>query len=187
MADKQFTARDSLGREIDEWIDAIPGEVDTPAEIVRQRIGRIGRQFDRVLAEVADEHEMSTGDWEALSVLARAADGAGLTPGEMARALGLTSGTVSVRIDRLTRSGLIEPTQGADGRQRPVRLTGRGRAAWGEATLARTSTESALLRDCLTDEQIRDLGSLLGILLERLETSYGPAPRHDMTRGRSSQ
>lgn len=186
MAGEHTGTHDSLEREIEEWVEAIPGAVDVAVEVVRQRIGRSGRQFERVLAEVAEEHAMSTGDWEALSVLARSSDGEA-TPGEMGRLLGLTSGTVSVRIERLVASGLVERVPHADRRQRPVRLTERGRQAWGEATLTRTRAESDLVRACLTESEVAELGRLLGVLLAHLELTYGPAPRHDMTRGRSSR
>lgn len=175
---------DSLARELDNWLGVIPGDVDMATEVVRQRIGRIARQFERVLAEVADDYQLSTGDWEALSVLARAEQLDGMTPGELGRVLGLTSGTVSVRIERLVANELVERMEGTDKRQRPIRLTGRGNEVWGRATVARTTVESALMRDCLSDEQLEQLGKLLGKLLARLENEYGPAPRHDMTRGR---
>lgn len=176
--------KDSLAREFDEWLSAIPGDVDAVSELVRQRIGRTSRQFERVLAEVADDHEMSTGDWEALSVLARSSRGEEMTPGRLGTLLGLTSGTISVRIERLASSGLIERTEGVDKRQRPIRLTAAGQDAWGRATLTRTTVESELIRECLTDRELDQLSDLLGTLLVRLESAYGPAPRHDMTRGR---
>lgn len=187
MTDGTTGADDSLARELDEWITAIPGSVDTSAEVVRQRIGRISRQFERVLADVADEHEMSTGDWEALSVLARSGGDGAVTPGAMVRILGLTSGTISVRIERLAQAGLVERTEGASKRQRPIRITAHGRDAWARATQARMSIESSLMHECLDDDELDQLGVLLGKLLVRLETSYGPAPRHDMTRGRPSR
>lgn len=124
----QWRPKDSLAREFDEWLSVIPGDVDATSEMVRQRIGSVSRQFARVLADVADDHQMSTGDWEALAVLARSS---------------------------------------------------------GEATLARTSTESNLMRECFADRELDQLNELLGTLLIRLESTYGPAPRHDMTRGRS--
>lgn len=174
---------DSFAGEEADWLAAVPGEVDGPAEAARQRIGRIARQFDRVLATVAADHGLSVGDWEALSVLARSADATGaVTPGRMGELLGLTSGTVSARIDRLAQAGLLEAAPIGDGRRRPVRLTDAGRRAWGEATLTRTARESALLRDALTAAELDHLGTLLGWVLARLEAEYGPAPRHDMTR-----
>lgn len=184
MEPKREHPKDSLAREFDEWVSAIPGDIDAVSELVRQRIGRISRQFERVLAEVADDHEMSTGDWEALSVLARSSHGEEVTPTRLGKVLGLTSGTISVRIERLVSSGLIERTEGMDKRQRPIRLTAAGQDAWGRATLARTAVESELMRESLTDHELDQLSDLLGTLLVRLESAYGPAPRHDMTRGR---
>lgn len=178
---------DSFGSELPEWLRAIPGPVDPATEGVRQRIGRISRQFERILATVAAEHDLSVGDWEALSALARSDDGAsGVTPGRIGAILGLTSGTVSVRIDRLVRAGLLAHVEDDDGRARPVRLTTAGRAAWGAATLTRTDTEARLIGDALSSAEVDRLNILLGRLLARLDAEYGPAPRHDMTRGRRS-
>ncbi|NHN57028.1 MarR family transcriptional regulator [Calidifontibacter sp. DB0510] len=175
-----------MSAELDEWLAAIPGEVDARVEAVRQRIGRIARQFDRVLAVVAAEHDLSIGDWEALSALARAGAADGLTPGQIGERLALTSGTVSVRLERLRSAGLVEDVPGADGRQRPVRLTPTGMQRWGAATLARTQVESRLFGDALTPDQLGRLDGLLARLLAGLEDEFGPAPRHDMTRGRRS-
>ena len=176
-------APDSFGTELEEWIRAVPGPVDVPAESVRQRIGRIARQFDRVLSVVGDANGLSVGDWEALSTLARSARDEGLTPGRMAELLGVTSGTISVRIGRLSKAGLVAPVGGDDGRRRPVRLTPAGEQAWGRATLARTELESRLVREALPPDDVTRLDALLGRLLRRLEDEFGPAPRHDMTRG----
>lgn len=178
---------DSFTAESQAWTASVPGPVDAAAEAARQRIGRISRQFERILATVADQHGLTAGDWEALSALARSASADGtLTPSRMGAVLGLTSGTISVRLDRLLAAGLIESVAGGgDGRRRPVRLTPAGRAAWGEATVARTTLEHELISDALDDDEIEQLNTLLSRLLARLEHTFGPAPRHDMTRGRS--
>lgn len=183
MPSRRTTETDSFASEFAEWVDAIPGPVDESVEAVRQRIGRISRQFERVLAEVAEHRGLSVGDWEALSVLARSSyEAKGLTPTRMANLLGLTSGTVTVRIDRLVRAGFVERAEGSDKRQHPIRLTRRGAEAWGEATLARTDAERKLVHAGLSNAEIVSLGETLGKLLAELERVYGPAPRHDMTR-----
>ncbi|WP_082177029.1 MarR family winged helix-turn-helix transcriptional regulator [Arsenicicoccus sp. oral taxon 190] len=174
---------DSYGKEEQRWVASIPGGADAASEGVRQRLGRVARQYERVLATVAAEHDLSVGDWEALSVLARSDEGS-VTPGRMGEVLGLTSGTVSERIERLVRGGLVEPVEGADGRRRPVRLTAAGAAAWGAATRRRVETEAELLEEALDPGDVATLNTLLGRLLARLEAEFGPAPRHDMTRGR---
>jgi DNA-binding MarR family transcriptional regulator len=176
---------DSLTAELVERIAAIPGAVDVPAEAARQRIGRLARQFERVLATVAANQHISVGDLEALSTLARAADRkTGLTPTRMGMILGVSSGTITVRVDRLVRAGLVEIVAGTDARQRPVRLTRAGRLVWGKATRNRTDIERRLINDALTHHELIELNTLLGRLLARMEQEYGPAPRHDMTRGR---
>jgi len=176
---------DSLGAELDEWMASIPGTVDVQAEAARQRVGRLARQFERVLATVAANQDISVGDLEALSTLARSTDSkTGLTPTRMAAVLGVSSGTISVRMHRLDQARLVDITSGTDGRQRLARLTRAGRLAWGRATRDRTRIERRLINDALSSDELDQLNTLLSRLLARMEQEYGPAPRHDMTRGR---
>src|SRR5436309_8962361 len=98
----------------------MPAGVDTDIEAARQRIGRISRQFERVLARAAAAHQLTVGDLAALSALRRSGPPHVLTPKQLADTLGVTSGTISVRIDRLAKAELVEPVDAADGRSRPV-------------------------------------------------------------------
>jgi DNA-binding MarR family transcriptional regulator len=104
------------------------------------------------------------------------------TPKQLAETLGITSGTISVRIDRLIRAGLVEPVSSTDGRSRPVRLTRNGRHRWSAATKARAAYEQQIFVDALTSEQLAQLNPLLSALLARFEEEFGPASRHDVTR-----
>lgn len=171
---------DSVDDELEGWLAQMPDGVHADVEAARQRIGRIARLFERALTGIADRHGLSTGDLAALSALRRSGEPFQRTPRELAATLGLTSGTVSVRIDRLIRAGLIEPVAGADGRSRPVRLTRRGVVVWTSATAERTAFERDLVSGVLTDTDLHRLNPLLGRLLEGLETEFGQAPRHDM-------
>lgn len=171
--------QDSVATDLDTWMAHLP-EVQPNVEAARQRIRRLARLFDRVLAEAAERHKLSVGDWEALSVLQRAGEPHELLPGQLAAALGVTSGTMSLRIDRLTRAGLVEPASGrrVDGRRRPVRLTTQGRDRWRAATNERTRHEHDLLATSLEARDLDRLNSLLGALLSRFEGELGPAPTH---------
>jgi len=164
---------DSVEAELAAWLAQMPAGVDADVEAARQRIGRISRQFERVLAHAAAEHGMTVGDWEALSVLRRS--GPVCTPKAIADTLGLTSGTVSVRIDRLLRAGLVEQVPATDGRSRPVRLTRTGHARWRAATAARTAYERKLFGPL----DVAALNPLLAVLLRRFEDEFGPSARHD--------
>ena len=167
---------DSVTAELDMWLAQMPAGVDAGVEAARQRIGRISRQFEQVLARAAADHGMTVGDWEALSVMRRS--GPTCTPTVIADTLGLTSGTVSVRIERLLRAGLVEQVPSTDGRSRPVRLTRKGHARWRAATAARTAYE----RELFGTLDVAALNPLLSALLSRFEDEFGPAPRHDRTR-----
>ena len=125
-------------------------------EAARQRIRRLARLFDEVLSDAAADHDLSVGDWEALSVLQRHGPPHEGLPTDMARTLGITSGTMSLRIDRLTRAGLVEPVPrgDGDGRSRPIRLTEDGRERWRLATRERTRIEHDLVAGTLTPERL---------------------------------
>ncbi|MFP5022409.1 MarR family winged helix-turn-helix transcriptional regulator [Pseudonocardia phyllosphaerae] len=168
---------DSVGDELDAWVARMDG-VDPQVEAARQRIGRISRAFTELLHAVAREQGISVGDWEALSVLVR--DPGPCAPSTLARSLGLTAGTVTTRLRRLTGAGLVEQVPDADGRSRPVRLTDAGYAAWRDATAARTRAEAELF-GVLSASDLAATNALLGRLLERLESEVGPVSRHDVT------
>jgi DNA-binding MarR family transcriptional regulator len=176
------SGQDSVGAEINTWIEQMPDGVHPDIEAARQRIGRISRQFGQVLARAAAQHELTVGDWEALSVLRRSGPPYVRTPKQLAETLSVTSGTISVRIDRLTQAGLVEPVASTDGRSRPVQLTRKGRRRWSAATKARAADEQRIFVSALTSEQLAQLNPLLTALLARFEEEFGPASRHDLTR-----
>lgn len=164
---------DSVDRDLDAWMAELPG-VDPAVEAVRMRLRRLGREMERLLSAVAERHDMTLGDWETLSVLRRGGPPYGASPSALARSLGVTSGTMSVRLERLQRAGLIEPAGGApDGRGRPVRLTDAGSTRWRAATGERTALERRLMTDALRPDEIASLRDLLRKLAARVEAETG--------------
>jgi DNA-binding MarR family transcriptional regulator len=164
------------------WIEQMPAGVHPQIEAARQRIARISRQFQRVLARAAAQHELTVGDWQALSVLQRSGPPHVLTPKQLTTLLGVTSGTISVRIDRLAKAGLVEPVAATDGRSRPIRLTQLGRQRWSAATKDRTDHEQRIFSSALSDDQLAELNPLLDVLLRRFEAEFGPTPTVDTPR-----
>ncbi|WP_222854313.1 MarR family winged helix-turn-helix transcriptional regulator [Fodinicola acaciae] len=173
---------DSVDAELDAWIAAMPAGVDPQVEAARQRIARIGRQFEHVLRQAAAAYELTTGDWQALSVLHRSGRPHVLTPKELTDRLGVTSGTISVRLDRLERAGLVERIAAADGRSRPVRLTRKGHRKWSAATKRRTDSEHEIFSSALADAELAALNPLLRKVLARFEEEFGPAAKTDTLR-----
>ncbi|MFI5611486.1 MarR family winged helix-turn-helix transcriptional regulator [Amycolatopsis sp. NPDC051903] len=175
--------QDSVGAGLGAWLRVMPAGVDPDVEAARQRIGRLSRQFEQVLERAAAAHDLTPGDWQALSALHRSGEPPVLTPKELGDLLGVTSGTVSVRIDRLARAGLVDRVAAADGRSRPVRLTRKGRARWAAATRQRTEDEHALFAGALDSARLAALNALLGDLLVRFETEFGKSSTMDTIRG----
>lgn len=162
---------DSVDRDLAAWMAELPG-VDPAVEAVRMRLRRLGREMDRLLAAIAARHGLTLGDWETLSLLRRGGSPYVAAPTELARSLGVTSGTMSVRLERLQRAGLVEPAgTAADGRGRPVRLTGAGAARWQAATAERTAREARLMTEALDAAEIDELGRLLRKLTARVEAA----------------
>jgi DNA-binding MarR family transcriptional regulator len=174
---------DSVDRDLIDWLAELR-HADAGIEAARMRLLRIARQSERMLTDIATRHGLTLGDWETLSVLRRSGAPYAMTPSELMAALSVTSGTVSVRIERLQKSGLIEPAAGSsDGRSRPVRLTGEGARRWQAATDARTSFEQQLFARALTPAQILRLNNLLRALMIELEAELGPPLRRPDDRG----
>ncbi len=164
---------DSVERDAVRWLAELPG-VDAGVEMIHMRLKRLAQETARMLATIARHHGLSVGDWETLSVLRRSGEPYVRTPSELMQALGVTSGTISVRIERLIQAGLLEPANnGDDGRSRPVRLTEEGARRWSAATAERTSFESKLFDRALSPEEIPYLNLLLASLLAEMETSAG--------------
>jgi DNA-binding MarR family transcriptional regulator len=128
---------------------------------------------------VAADQDLSVGDWEALSVLVRS--GGKCTPSEMTQALQLTSGTISVRLNRLVAAGYIEVVPDSDGRSRPVVATDEGHKRWKSATPARTREESGLFA-VLSHADHDILNEKLRTLLANYERALGEASRNDASR-----
>lgn len=143
------------------------------------RRARVLLHSQRVLGAGDGDHvvTLSLGDWEALAVLQRSGPPYERTPNEIAQAIGVTSGTISVRIDRLTQAGLIERASGRpDRRRRPVRLTRTGEEQWCAATADRTDVEQDRFADALSRSELEQLNALLAKLLLRFEDELGVAP-----------
>ena len=182
-ANAERASLDSVDQDAESWLAELPG-VDAEIETARMRLRRIGLLSERMLSGIARRHGLTLGDWETLSVLCRSGSPYVMTPSELVQALNVTSGSISVRLERLQQAELIEaadPT--SDGRSRPVRLTGKGHQLWRAATNDRVAFEEQLFRNALGPIEIEYLNELLRWLMIELESELGNSPRHAGDRG----
>src|SRR5947208_3909844 len=97
---------DSVDRLLADWHWARPELDFSPVGIVA-RLARIRARMDAELADMFAQHGLSGPAFSVLVTLARLDRPDGVPQRLLTEELGLTSGTVSVRMDRLEAQGLV--------------------------------------------------------------------------------
>jgi DNA-binding MarR family transcriptional regulator len=171
--DRGCSPRDSVDALLDSWASRRSDLDFTPVAVVA-RLDRIRGHIDRELDRVFAEHQLTRPNFEVLVTLARLEDEGGITQRQLMDALGLTSGTVSVRIDRLVAQALVERRPDPrSGRNVLIALTDRGREVFERVVPAHLANEARLLT-ALSDQDRRLLEGLLRKLLVEFEGSRRP-------------
>jgi DNA-binding MarR family transcriptional regulator len=134
---------------------------------------RVRNHLDSALADLFADHGLTPADFQVIVTLRRSGEPYAMAQARLMDALGLTSGTVSVRLDRLERIGIIARTPDPEGgRGSRVTLTDRGRALFDEIAPLHLANEERLL-SALTAEEQAHLADLLRRLLKSLESGGG--------------
>jgi DNA-binding MarR family transcriptional regulator len=171
MTRQDTAARDLIDEALDSWARERPDLKVQPVAVV-MRVNRLAAHFQAELDAVFAEFGLSNPSFELLATLRRAGHPYRLSQRQLADTLGLTAGTVSLRVKHLLRQGLVrveaDPT---DRRVSRVALTDRGQQRFDEAAPAHLANEEDLLRALSTDEQ-----AALARLLRKLLLSFEGAP-----------
>jgi DNA-binding MarR family transcriptional regulator len=172
--DDEYEPRDSVDALLRSWRARRP-ELDLEPVAVIARLNRLRSHIDPALAEVFAAHALSSPNFGVLVTLARIGEDGRVSQRRLMDELGLTSGTISVRIDRLVEEGLVDrQTDPESKRNTLITLTERGREIVHRAVPAHLANERRLLA-ALSDDEQRTLASLLRKLLVEFEGSQPPA------------
>ena len=165
-----MTRTDSVDAVLRGWRDTGPSLDVTPVAIVL-RLGRIRSLMEGRMEAVMSRHGLTLGDFSGMAAIARLEGDDGVSQARLMGELGLTSGTVSVRIDRLVGAGrAIRAADPADRRGARVRLTPEGRRVFEAAAPEHLANERDMLRGLSSTQQQR-LADLLRPLPASLEAS----------------
>lgn len=165
--------RDSVDALLRSWAERRP-DLDFRPVAVITRLARVRAHLDAELEEVFTESGLTSASFAALVTLARIASERGVSQRRLADELGLTPGTVSVRVDRLVEQGLAVRTPDPDSQRNTlVALTTKGQALFERVAPAHLDSERRLLA-ALTEPEQQLLADLLRKLLAEFEGS-GPA------------
>jgi DNA-binding MarR family transcriptional regulator len=169
-----------------DWVDHIRAQwarerpdLDTSPVAIIGRLGRLGTFLDAGLERVFRRYGLSRADFDVLAALRREGAPFRLPQKVVMRSVLRTSGTLSVRIDRLERKGLVrrEPDP-ADRRGVTVALTEHGREVVDLVAPIHLANEDRLLA-ALTPAQRETLADLLRIVLIGFEAQQPPTAETD--------
>jgi DNA-binding MarR family transcriptional regulator len=164
---------DSIDRVLDGWSATRP-DLDVSPVAVIGRVFRLSAELQPRLDAALAHHGVRSGDFAVLATLVRLGE-PHVSQGRLGRELGLTPGTVSVRLDRLERMGLIARTRSGDDQRRAlVGLTEAGQELF-DAAVGDHLANSHELVAALDAPESELLAGLLGKLLASLERR--PPPR----------
>lgn len=172
-AEHDCIPRDSVDQLLAAWEAARPDLDFAPVAVV-SRLGRVRSHIDREVEALFARHGISGPGFAVLVTLTRLQEPGGVPQRRLMEELGLTSGTVSVRIDRLVADGLV--ARGADAgdrRNSRITLTDAGRELFERIVPAHLDNERRLLA-ALGESERELLAGLLRTLLVEFEGSVPP-------------
>lgn len=174
------TTLDTVDRMLEVWKHELP-ELDLATEGIVERIQKLNKHLDRAMNETLAEFGLDRGEWRLLGALRRSGPPYRRSPGHLADDLGLSSGAMTNRLDRLEEAGLLRrlPDPG-DRRALKVELTEAGWQAWQDSTGAQAQKE-ALVASALDQSEKESLNGLLRRLMLEFERQGGklsPAEAH---------
>jgi DNA-binding MarR family transcriptional regulator len=155
---------DYLDKMLDVWVREIPG-LDRLTEGIVERIGNLSRLFDHSMDTTLAEYGLDRRTHRVLARLRYQGPPYRLSAGELADGLGLSSGAMTNRLDRLEEAGLVRRLPDPDDRRGVlVEPTKAGHAAWDSATDTQAGRE-ALIASALSEDEKERLHALLRRLM----------------------
>jgi DNA-binding MarR family transcriptional regulator len=159
---------DNVDRMLEVWKHELP-DLDLATEGIVERIQKLNKQLDRAMNETLAEFNLDRGEWHLLGALRRSGPPYRRSPGHLASDMGLSSGAMTNRLDRLEEAGLLRRLPDPDDRRAlKVELTDAGWQAWQDSTGAQAQKE-ALLASALDPAEKETLNGLLRRLMLEFE------------------
>ena len=161
---------DAVDRIEQAWLRERPDMSVRPIGIVT-RIWRLARYLDRARSRELADLGTDRATLDVLAMLRRSGKPYRMTAGELTKASLVTSGAISLRLDKLQRAGLITREFHASDRRRVnVELTASG-VALVDSVVEKLMDHETELLDTLDANEQAELRRLLKKLLGRFETA----------------
>jgi DNA-binding MarR family transcriptional regulator len=158
---------DAVAAVLGQWRSERPDLDTSPIGIVG-RVMRLSRLWDKEIKDFLAQHGLEPGEFDVLSTLRRSGEPYELTAGAFLKASLVTTGAITLRIDRMQAKDLVTRMPDAqDRRSVKIRLTPHGLEVIDRILPLHLANHARLIE--ALDE--RDKDSLAGILTHLLEAS----------------
>jgi DNA-binding MarR family transcriptional regulator len=162
------TEEDTVDRMLRIWKTELP-DLDLATEGIVERIQKLNKHLARAMNETLAEFNLDPGEWWLLGALRRSGPPYRLSPGQLAANLGLSSGAMTNRLDRLESAGLLRRLPDpSDRRALKVELTEAGWQAWQDSVGVQARKEF-LVASALDPREKETLNALLRRLMLQFE------------------
>ncbi|MGZ8563386.1 MAG: MarR family winged helix-turn-helix transcriptional regulator [Candidatus Limnocylindria bacterium] len=168
---------DHMDRMLDVWVREIPG-LDRLTEGIVERIDTLARYFNHSMELTLTEFGLDRRTHRVLGRLRYQGPPYRLSAGQLADGMGLSSGAMTNRLDRVEAAGLVRRLPDPDDRRGVlVEPTDAGRAAWDRATDTQARRE-ALIASALSDAEKDQLHALLRRLMRAFPDEVREGAKH---------
>lgn len=158
---------DRVNRSVAQWRLTAP-ELDVSPLEVFGRVHRVFALYSARITRVFAEHGLSTAGFEVLAALYRNGEPFCLSVSQLAEETLISSGGMTMRLDRLERDGfVVRDRTSTDRRLVLVSLTAEGLRRVTAVSVAHFANEAEMLL-CLDDEERSRLAGLLTMLEQHL-------------------
>ncbi|WP_374999675.1 MarR family winged helix-turn-helix transcriptional regulator [Aeromicrobium sp. CTD01-1L150] len=150
-----------VDRIVSDWRRERPELMSLRPMAIFGRLSRIGARQRTIFNSRHEAAGLSLGSFDVLANLRRSGPPHEKTPGDLAESSMLSSGGITLRLDRMEADGLIDRTRSEhDRRVVHASLSARGREVIDAVYGQHVAAQAALLAD-LTEEELEDLERLL--------------------------
>ena len=168
---------DYVDRMLAVWVREIPS-LDRLTEGIVERIDILSRYFDQSMETTLAEFGLDRRTHRVLARLRYQGPPYRLSAGELAEGMGLSSGAMTNRLDRLEAAGLVRRLPDPDDRRGVlVEPTDAGLAAWDRATETQAGKE-ALIASALSEDEKERLHALLRRLMRAFPHEIRASAKH---------
>ncbi|RKT87696.1 DNA-binding transcriptional regulator, MarR family [Saccharopolyspora antimicrobica] len=162
---------DAVSAVLAQWREERPDLDFTPIGVVG-RIMRLSRLWDKEIKDFLAGHDLEPGEFDILSTLRRSGEPYALTAGTFLKESLVTTGAITLRVDRMEKKGLVSRVRDdVDRRSVKIRLTERGLEVIDRVLPLHLANEARLLSGLDRDGRENLAGALAAVLESHGDTT----------------